>query len=86
MTPEKHFEKFATEFAHEMEKMGVPFMLVVRPNVEEHPSFFVCAGLGTQIDQANMIAKFISQFCKNSNTSVPEMRALVDEVFKIMGY
>lgn len=84
MTPEKHFEKFATEFTRDMEKSDVPFMLAIRPNVTDNPKFFVCAGYGSYIDHANMIAKFVRRFCEDADISVDEMRKLIDKAFDVM--
>ena len=53
MTPEKHFERYATAIAHDMEASQTPFLLAIRPNVTERPEFFICAGLGNDIDHAN---------------------------------
>ena len=84
MTPEKHFERYATAIAHDMEASQTPFLLAIRPNVTENPKFFVCAGLGNDIDHANMIAKFTKKYCEESGTSIDVMRKLIDEAFAAM--
>lgn len=84
MTPEKHFERYATAIAHDMEASQTPFLLAIRPNVTENPKFFVCAGLGNDIDHANMIAKFTKKYCEESGTPIDGMRSLIDKAFDVM--
>lgn len=84
MTPEKHFERYATNIAHDMEASQTPFMLAIRPNVTDNPKFFVCTGYGNYIDHANMIAKFVRRFCEDADISVDEMRKLIDKAFDVM--
>ena len=84
MTPEERFERFATSIARYMETSQTPFMLAIRPNVTERPEFFICAGLGNDIDHANMIAKFTKKYCEESGTLIDGMRSLIDKAFDVM--
>lgn len=84
MTKEEAFEKYATELLHTMKVAETPFMLVIRPNVIDNPKFFICAGLGNDIDHANMIAKFTKKYCEESGSPIDGMRSLIDKAFDAM--